>query len=275
MESAEIDLLIDYYARESITLTSVSLEERQPGMQHFGGHTGLYPGFIFPLTGKAKMWFDGTEYELEPGMVVHTGPHMRLDRKVIGDKQWAYILVLYRVDQERGTGTSDCAKKHYGLRLVEQGGRLQEKLRLLEHFWNVPGDLYKLRVKELWYGILNELFTLVLHREYDEGRLLLERLLDYIHDHYMENLSVSRLAELHLMNANRLSYLFQKHLKISPGEYLNRYRLNQAKNLLNRFHGQMSIKEVARRTGFTDPLYFSKRFKKYTGLSPSEFQRDS
>jgi len=146
---------------------------------------------------------------------------------------------------------------------------------LLEHFWNVPGDLYKLRVKELWYGILNELFTLVLHREHDEGRLLLERLLDYIHDHYMENLSVSRLAELHLMNANRLSYLFQKHLKISPGEYLNRYRLNQAKNLLNRFHGQMSIKEVARRTGFTDPLYFSKRFKKYTGLSPSEFQRDS
>jgi len=127
MENAEIDLLIDYYARESITLTSVSLEERQAGMQHFGGHTGLYQGFIFPLAGKAKMWFDGTEYELERGMVVHTGPHMQLDRKVIGEKQWAYILVLYRVDQERGRGTSDCAKKHYGLRLVEQGGRLQEK----------------------------------------------------------------------------------------------------------------------------------------------------
>lgn len=275
MDKREVGRLIDYYAKESMTIMSVSLEERQPGMKYFGGRTGLHSGFIFPLSGNAKMWFDGMEYDMEPGMVVHAGPNMRLDRKVIGDKKWSYILVLYQVDHEKTADQYNFAEKHYMLRLVEQSVPLQEKLRHLERFWSSPGDLYKLRVKELWYGILNELFALVQHSEKDEGRLLLERLLDYIHDHYMENLSINRLAELHQINVNRLAYLFQKHLKISPGEYLNRYRLNQAKNLLNIFQNQMSIKEVAQRTGFADPLYFSKRFKKYTGLSPSEFQRDS
>ncbi|EJL45730.1 MULTISPECIES: helix-turn-helix domain-containing protein [Brevibacillus] len=275
MERAKVGLLIDYYARGAITLTSVSLEERQPGMKYFGGRTGLHSAFIFPLSGRAKMWFDGTGYDMEPGMVVHAGPDMAFDRKVIGEEKWVYILVLYQVKHWELADACDYAGQHYGLHLVEQSARLQEKLRQLERYWNSPGDLYKLRVKELWYGILNELFSLVLYRAQDEGRLLLERLLDYIHNQYMENLSMNRLAEMHQINVNRLAYLFQKHLKISPGEYLNRYRLNQAKNLLNIVHSQLSIKEVAQRTGFSDPLYFSKRFKKYTGLSPSEFQRDS
>ena len=63
---------------------------------------------------------------------------------------------------------------------------------------------------------------------------------------------------------------FTKSCGISPGAYLAEYRIERAKELLNR---GVAVKAAALSCGFTDPLYFSKAFRKAYGISPREFSK--
>ncbi len=58
---------------------------------------------------------------------------------------------------------------------------------------------------------------------------------------------------------------------MSPSDYLNRLRIERAKALLleNMF---LTVREIAEITGYADQLYFSKVFKKETGMTPSDFR---
>lgn len=69
-----------------------------------------------------------------------------------------------------------------------------------------------------------------------------------------------------------LSKIFRAHTGVSPGQYLTDLRIRRAKELLLQNPGYMS-KEVALMVGYTDPLYFSRIFKKETGISPSEYRK--
>jgi YesN/AraC family two-component response regulator len=56
-------------------------------------------------------------------------------------------------------------------------------------------------------------------------------------------------------------------------EYLNRYRVEQAKRLLEA--SSKSVEQISRSVGFPDPNYFTKIFARYTGTSPREFRNQS
>lgn len=63
--------------------------------------------------------------------------------------------------------------------------------------------------------------------------------------------------------------MFKKKFNVTFTAYLTELRLNNAINLIN--SGFTSIKEIAQLSGFSDALYFSKIFKKNTGLPPIKF----
>ena len=73
------------------------------------------------------------------------------------------------------------------------------------------------------------------------------------------------------MNINRVTLyrLFTDSLGISPNRYISRYRLEQAKKLLKM---GFSVKNTALSCGFSDPFYFSKAFRSYTGDSPTAYR---
>lgn len=73
------------------------------------------------------------------------------------------------------------------------------------------------------------------------------------------------------MSPSYLSTRFKKETGASFTEYLIRYRVNKAKNLLK--EKQNRCREVAENVGYKDYAQFSKIFKKYVGLSPKEYQR--
>ncbi len=70
------------------------------------------------------------------------------------------------------------------------------------------------------------------------------------------------------LNYRTFRYLFQRFTGLPPLQYQLNLRINRAKPLLR---DRMSIEEVAARTGFTDPYYFSRLFKQKTGLSPGKW----
>ena len=64
--------------------------------------------------------------------------------------------------------------------------------------------------------------------------------------------------------------LFRQEFQIPPHTYLIQKRLNNAKELL--LQDDLSVQEIAARTGYPDSFSFSKQFKKYTTLTPRQFR---
>ncbi|MDQ0196357.1 response regulator transcription factor [Paenibacillus wynnii] len=99
----------------------------------------------------------------------------------------------------------------------------------------------------------------------------MNRLLEYIEDHYAEPLSLTELSKHFHFNPSYLSSLFTSHNKEGFKEHLNKVRTDKAAELL-RGDGA-PISEISSMVGYGDHSYFCKVFKKYTGLSPSHYRR--
>ena len=100
-----------------------------------------------------------------------------------------------------------------------------------------------------------------------------ERVLNFIENNYARNdLSVTIIAEELSVSEGYLRKVFKDELKITISEYLNNYRLNMAKKILS--ENNVKISDIYSKVGFTSSQYFSTAFKKFTGLSPKEYQKN-
>lgn len=95
--------------------------------------------------------------------------------------------------------------------------------------------------------------------------------LDYIHSHFSEDLSVEELAEREHLSPGRYRTVFRQVWGMSPKEYLIRLRMDKSMELLS--GTDLSVGEVAGLVGFSDPLYFSRLFRKKTGISPLAYRK--
>ncbi|WP_020618696.1 response regulator transcription factor [Paenibacillus daejeonensis] len=103
------------------------------------------------------------------------------------------------------------------------------------------------------------------------GNANMKQLLQYINEHYAEPLSLTELARHFHFNPSYLSSFFTSHNDEGFVDYLQRVRTDKAAELLRA--GEATISEIGGRVGFSDHSYFTKVFKKHTGLSPSRYRR--
>jgi len=95
--------------------------------------------------------------------------------------------------------------------------------------------------------------------------------LDFIHAHLGENLSLVELADLLDLSPHYFSLLFKNTFGVSPHHYLLRERVTESRRLLAT--QRMSVSEVAMTLGFTDQSHFTQVFRKITGTTPKRYQR--
>ncbi len=95
--------------------------------------------------------------------------------------------------------------------------------------------------------------------------------LKYIHDHYNSEIRIPELARMENLSNSRYVARFTSTVGMSPMQYIVELRLRYACDLLE--NTDMSIKEVASLSGYGDPHFFSKLFKKHIGLSPMEYRK--
>lgn len=97
----------------------------------------------------------------------------------------------------------------------------------------------------------------------------IEQSISYIDQHCSQPLTLKMLADKVMMSPSSYSHHFKAIRKISPVEYLIQCRLQKAMMLFDRHY---EIKQIAKECGFNEQAYFSRMFRKYSGLSPSQFQ---
>lgn len=105
----------------------------------------------------------------------------------------------------------------------------------------------------------------------EEYNPIIEKAKKYLIEHYEKDISLVLVAEVVNVTPSYLSTLFSKYEKCGFIDYLNQYRVEQAKMFLSE-KGNKTY-EVAFQVGFKDEKYFSKVFKKITGLNPSEYRK--
>lgn len=99
---------------------------------------------------------------------------------------------------------------------------------------------------------------------------IMDEAVRWLTDHFAEKVSVDRLAAHMGYSRARLFTLFKNHTGVSPNDYLVRLRIGKAKDMLS--SGSLQAKDIATACGFSDAQYFSRMFKRQTGLTPQAYR---
>jgi two-component system response regulator YesN len=94
--------------------------------------------------------------------------------------------------------------------------------------------------------------------------------INYFRIHYGEQITLKDVCVLTQVSESYFSRLFKRETGENVINWVNRYRMEKAKELMRRDHGY-KVYEVAEMVGFRDYKYFCKNFSRYTGMSPKKF----
>lgn len=228
-------------------------------------------GFVIPIKGKARFKVCEEEYELKSGTILHAGSGMDLSKEVIGDENWEFILLHYRVLHEEKCKDS-LLTTCYTIKIFPD--QSLEILKIIDEIISLQkefGTNHVLSTKILLYTLISKLFSFSETRDSQEPKDRVEEVLAYIHEHLDENLSVAEIAATFQWSAKQFHYCFQKKTGVAPKKYIMDTQLRRAKELL--LESDLTIVEIAGRIGYEDALHFSRIFKRNTGISPSLFRK--
>lgn len=109
------------------------------------------------------------------------------------------------------------------------------------------------------------------HRLGGEAQRLVRKAMAFIHENYSKPVSRRDIAQHVSIAEDYLTFCFRQELGTTPIKYLQRYRVNRARQLLK--ENEKNITEIALLVGFSDSGYFSRVFHRETGMSPEAFRR--
>ena len=242
---------------------------------HYPDHRHLWGEIILCLEGCYRCILNGTELTVPAGHLVLVQPFDRHeDFYQAGSKLVFLIFELH-----------DCAGQIWPHRIFSDGvsetthviavsgdSSLEQLLQIIiaqnrnNQWQNVATE--KLGEAFFWQllsGVLAERFSpeFLGFMEQDWFR---RQVTDYFHELSGSHLEVSELAVNLGMSKRALEYKFKQVFGAGPARVFLSYKIRLASRMLEQ---GMSVKEVARQSGFSEPFYFSTVFKRVTGKSPS------
>lgn len=148
--------------------------------------------------------------------------------------------------------------------------------------WIYNQMIRELQLQRANYEDVNKLFIhhifLTINRYIKEGKQTknetisdIERAVHYFNENYNKPISIEQYAGEHLMSVNWFIHSFKEVMKVPPMQYIVSLRIAAAKGYLE--NSNKNVNEISNIVGYDNSLYFSRLFKKYTGLSPSEYKK--
>lgn len=233
--------------------------------------------FLLVKRGGAQVLLDGTEYDVKPLQVMHSGKGTRVDI-FVSDKLFEYYMIYYKASVPH-------PGRHDKLQLLERNSpfhlrylfspndpiTLFHTVALMEQEWRQHGPIGRFRVKSLFYQFVCS----ILRQLHGQGVELKEpdlaaQAIAYIEEHYAEPITLESLAEVLNYSVPHLSAIFKKRTGSSPIDYLIGMRMDKATILLA--ETDAALRDIAAGVGYSDPYYFGRLFKKHKGTSPARYR---
>ena len=205
------------------------------------------------VSGNGTFKINNIEYHLNPGDIFVIPPDT--EAFYIADKNnpWEYIFIGF-------TSSSKLPYKLQNTHHCPQAQHIFFEMKQCENFEN--GRSYYLSAR-LW-----DLFAL-LSEDKEPKTDYVDKALNYIKSDYISISNISQIAERLHINRSYFSLIFKAKMGMSPKEYLIRYKLKIAAELMTNEHKTISL--AAFSVGYNNIYNFSKVFKKYYGVSPRTY----
>ncbi len=236
--------------------------EAASGMRHIGDHISKYEGSDLALIGPniPHLNFDyGVKTTVET-IVVQMKEHF-LGKDFFSLPEIQSINDLFE-RAKTGLAFYGQAKNHAGekLKKLSSQSHFDQLITLLQVFQLLAASDEYISLKARPIANASVL----------KEQQRLHKIYHYIETHYQANIDVNEVAKLsHLTTAAFCRY-FKKSTHLTFTDFLNQYRINQAKKLLMQ---NSNVTEACYESGFENLSYFNKTFKKLAGENPSQFRR--
>lgn len=214
--------------------------------------------------GNGKLICDGMSFQLEKGFIFFNFPGTFFSIDAGNDFEFAYISFMGD-DVDSMLGRLGVTKT---TAVFEGFGHITDiwltSLRRLDEF-----DANLLTESMLFYT-LSFLGKYGKQSSLDEKDALFSGITDYLEKHFTDpDISLGRVSGIFGYTQKYFSLLFKNNMGTGFCEYINNMRMKHALSLID--DGVKEVSKVSEMCGFTDPLYFSKVFKKYNGVSPRDY----
>lgn len=225
-------------------------------------NSGKYDGFIKSISKDKSKAFTERIYDL---MISDTEFPDEFSNSMV--YQDALLLSYYLRDDRDITYYSLTIQEYHALR------RLAISIDYEIH--EQPDNFWILRTK---YFISSILFMAVadFYRNNRQDDLyddpLVAKVTRYCWEHLEDRITLDDILKEFNVNKNKLNEAFDKELSLTCMTYLEQLRVNLARRELQ--YSDSSISEIGMLCGYSDTNYFTKVFKKYTGLTPTEYQKN-
>ncbi len=236
--------------------------------------------------GRNRFLLNGEPRTVRPGTLAFTGPGESHSFGPHDAGQVSYMEVSFALQSEQG----DLAVAPHELLGLYAGfdlPKLSMPVRLKSVIMRAISGRIALLINQVtrprqtaWfaaYRTILELLTLLVDEVYGQAAgagqheaLPLEKARQEIDHCFAEPLRISDLARLAHFSSGYFIRAFKAQYGLSPIAYQQEVRIKAARNLLR--NTNLLCKEIAARTGFDDIYYFSKTFKKITGMTPTQFR---
>lgn len=224
---------------------------------------------IITLAGNAIVTINGTSINVQPGTLLHTSANMKLHIKAKENEPWTYAVLQYRITQEEVSAFPMYTEQfiipsHHNDLITKYIEQLNER-------YIRPNPLTNIQAKVVFFKLMELVLNSSQQCAQSKKSELMLQAVQYMHLRYNKPLSVTHISQYIGVERRRFAYLFERYTGMTPNHYLTSFRMKRSRELLRAHH--YSVAEIAELVGYHDSFYFSRVFKKYNGVSPSDYRK--
>lgn len=164
---------------------------------------------------------------------------------------------------------------HYSLLRIADQSMLRRMIRCFKQMEAICNSRLPNRVA-LQFNLLEQLLLwcqAAQHSRHDVTDRRVQRAIEFLAGNLAEEITIERICRVARLSRSQLAVLFERSLGTSPMRYLEKLRIDRAKQLLRLSNQKFA--GVAAAVGFCDAKYLSHRFKAVVGMTPSEYRAAS
>lgn len=240
-------------------------------------HRHDYFSILFLMGGETIQFVDFKEYKLtKPTILLMHPDQVHVD---VETKNAQILLITFKENLLLANKESFSWKDIFSHTLISMDEVVQQDfndyIALIEREYGQAQPSEKI-IAFLLSAVLEKIRLLEQKQEHPDGNgnnRILETFKHLVETYALNDVEVSFYAKKLFISAGHLNDTIKKLTGRNAKSFINERRILEAKRLL--FWTETSIQDVAWKTGFKDPAYFTRFFKKHTGLLPGSFQKQT
>ena len=225
---------------------------------------------VYIPVGHGTLEMEGRDYAIEAGSLFFLFPEIGHAYQPDPATGWTEFWVGFRGPQIDALLANDIISPSKPLYQLGHQTRLISGFQAIFELVKEQSPLYQFRVCAEVMRLLADTLSLErLSAQPTRSHKIVEQAKGFIEDNISRVFDLEQLGTEMRLSLPQLSEMFKAYTGMTPYQYCIHAKINRAKEILA--SGESSVKAIALQLGFDDPYYFSRLFKKKTGVSPSHW----